>query len=168
MRNEVIEKLKDPEVAAGVLDAGSEAEIVQVLGTAQVQVTPEEAQTILDGKRQLILGAVGSLTGDELAKIAGGMKMPIDEDEMLAEVSMVGEDKNTSGSKIVETMSKPGKWIGSKLPGKAGEFVNEHPIATTTAGGLTVLALGTGVATGAGIGIYKLIKKVKEKKAKKI
>lgn len=150
MRNEIIEKLKDPDVAGGVIEAGSVEDVSRVLSGVQMEVTPDEASEILEGKNQLAVAAIGSLSDENLSEVAGGLN-------------------------LLDIISTPAKKLGQAIHGeentkdretarqKVGGFISDHALATTgVAAAAAAGTVGAGVAIG--IGVKKLINKRKNKR----
>ena len=73
MRKEIIEKLKEEEVAEKVLEAKTGDEIYEVFKSYSLEISKEEADEILKEKSELV-SKISEISEEELSKYSGGWK----------------------------------------------------------------------------------------------
>lgn len=71
MRKEIIEKLKEEEVAEKVLEAKTGDEIYEIFKSYSLEISKEEADEILKEKSELV-SKISKISEEELSKYSGG------------------------------------------------------------------------------------------------
>ena len=147
MRKEIIEKLKEEEVAEKVLEAKTGDEIYEIFKSYSLEISKEEADEILKEKSELV-SKISKISEEELSKCSGGYMDGLVY-KLSCELSGMVMNDNGLGSKSVP---------GEEEKFKRFVFDNSDKIVETGLGiglaGATVLAT---------LGVSKIVNYCKKK-----
>ncbi len=148
MRKEIIEKLKEEEVAEKVLEAKTGDEIYEIFKSYSLEISKEEADEILKEKSELV-SKISKISEEELSKCSGGWGDGL-VDKLSGKLKGMVMSEDDYGFFTIE----PGKEEKFKL------FVYDNSDKIVETG----LAIGlVGVTVAATLGVPKLVNYCKKK-----